>query len=307
MFTKDYSSLTARLRELLLERTKWKWDLDHQHAFETLKEQLENTCLLNYFDPQLNTEVICDASPVGVGAVLAQYDQTTQEKKVVAYASRSLTPTEQRYGQIEREALAILFGCTKFRLYLLGKQFDLYTDHKPLRVMFNNPRSQAPFRVERIRLKLQGFEFTVKYINGSKNPTDYMSRHSLPATKDDLKHSKELEAHVNMVLNTVDELVVSKDNIKDAIAEDEEARNLKMSILFNKLNDTKYPSILKLKKVFNELSVVDGLILKGSRLFIPTKLRKRILIASHDGHQGIVKTKQLLRSKVWYPGMDKDT
>ena len=77
--------------------------------------------MLNYFDPNLKTEVICDASPYGLSAILFQHSQNENEKKVIAYASRSLTETEQRYSQIEREALAILFDCRKFQIYLLGR------------------------------------------------------------------------------------------------------------------------------------------------------------------------------------------
>ena len=77
--------------------------------------------MLNCFDPKSNTEVICDASPYGLSAILTQYCADENKKRVVAYANRSLTVTEQRYFQIEREVLAILFGCTKFQVYLFEK------------------------------------------------------------------------------------------------------------------------------------------------------------------------------------------
>ena len=172
--------------------------------------------------------------------------------------------------------------------------------------MFNNPRALAPFRVERIRLKLQGYNFTVKHVDGPKNPTDYMSRHALAATKADIKHSKELEAHVNMVVKSMDHSAVSRNSIANAIETDFEARILKNSIQNNKFDVKTYPFLSKFKNVFKELSVVDDLILKGARLFVPKSLRQQILTASHDGHQGIIKTKQFLRSAVWYPGMGKE-
>ena len=303
LFIENYSSITAPLRELLLEKTKWKWEKQEQSAFDVLKRRLEDKCLLNYFNPSLKTELICDASPVGVGAILVQYDDVRKSKKVIAYASRALTQTEQRYSQIEREAVAILFGCIKFRLYLLGNHFDLYSDHKPLRAIFNNPRSMGPFRVERIRLKLLGFDFTVFHLDGSKNPTDYMSRHSLSANKVDIKQSNVLESHIRMVTSI--ELPVSKEDIAAHIDGDEESRCLKESILKASI-DAKNPLLQKYKKIFPELSVVDGLILKGSCLYIPHKLRKQVISAAHDGHQGIVKTKQFLRGSVWYPGMNKE-
>ena len=305
LFIKDYSSLTAPLRKLLLNENKWIWDTSHQNAFELLKNRLANNCMLNYFDSDLQTELICDGSPTGLGAILAQVDKNSKEKKIIAYASRSLTNAEQNYGQIEREALSILFGCNKFRIYLLGKHFNVITDHQPLVSMFNNPRSQAPFRVERMRLKLQGFCFTVHHMPGSKNPSDYMSRHSLYAKKSDLKLSKELEAHVNFIIETGNDSVTLSD-VKKALIKDEVSIKLSQAITSGNLDFKRSPVLLPFKSIFKELSIIDGLIIKGSRIFIPSVLRNKILDAAHEGHQGIVKTKQLLRSKVWYPGLDKD-
>ena len=155
--------------------------------------------MLNYFDPKLNTEVICDAAPYDLSAILTQYCEDENKKGVVAHTSRSLTETEQRYSQIEREALAILFGCTQLQVYLSGKHFKIVTDHKPLISMFNNPRTQAPFRIERITLKLQGFCYTVEHIHGASNPLYYLSLHRIFATEEDLTQTMDLEAYVSYI------------------------------------------------------------------------------------------------------------
>ena len=100
--------------------------------------------MLNYFDLKLNIEVISDASPYGFSAVPTRYYVKVKiKKRVVAYASRYLAKTEQRYSQIEREASVVLIGCTKLQVYLSGKHFKIMTDYKPLISMFNNPRAQA--------------------------------------------------------------------------------------------------------------------------------------------------------------------
>ena len=114
--------------------------------------------MLHYFEPQLETQIICDASPFGLGATLVQIKD--EEQQIVAYASRALTKTEQNYGHIEREALAILFGCLKFQTYVL--KFVVITDHLPLVPCFKiNCKCRTEF--ERIRMKLQGFDFSVDY------------------------------------------------------------------------------------------------------------------------------------------------
>ena len=140
--------------------------------------------MLGCFDVAANTKIIVDLSPIGLGAMLVQ----TQKKgndRVIAYASRSLTGAEQRYSQLEREALAIFFGCVRFQMYVLGKSFTVLSDHKPLVSLMNNPKKNSPFRVERIRLKLLGFDFHVDHVAGHLNPCDYPFRHALPTSPRD--------------------------------------------------------------------------------------------------------------------------
>ena len=125
---------------------------------------------MNYYDPQKKIELITDASPVGLSGIL------TQENKVVAYASRALTDTESRYSQTEREALAIVWACEHFDIYLRGSpHFTVLPDHKPLERIWQ--KSKPPLRIERWGLRLQPFKLTIQYRPGSDNPSDYMSRH----------------------------------------------------------------------------------------------------------------------------------
>ena len=157
-FISNYATLTHPLRNLLRKSVQWHWIDEHQKAFEMLKNALKVDTFLNYYDTSLErTEVICDASPVGVGAMLVQYKKNNPIPRVVAYNSKALTEVETRYSQIEREALAIQFACIKFRMYLLGHPgFTVVTDHKPLVSIFNNPKKPGSFRVEKMWLKLQG-------------------------------------------------------------------------------------------------------------------------------------------------------
>ena len=117
---------------------------------------------------------------------------------------------------MERKALAIYFGCIKFHMYLFGKSFKISTDHKPLVSIFNNPKKNSPFRVERLRLKLQGFDFIVEHLPGKLNPSDYQSRHPIPVLKnDDTCVSDELSAYINRIIKEPN-LRVSIADIKNA-------------------------------------------------------------------------------------------
>ena len=90
---------------------------------------------LTYFNQNQQTELYCDASPVGLCAILAQTNDRC-ERSIVQFASRALSPVESRYSQTEREALSVVFGCEQFHMFLYCDQFDIITDHKPLRYMY---------------------------------------------------------------------------------------------------------------------------------------------------------------------------
>ena len=96
---------------------------------------MSSSPVLAHFSLSSPTRVVTDASPWAVDAILLQ-QQSDMSYRPVAYASRSLTATEMKYAQIEREALAIVFGCEHFHTYLFGRSFELETDHRPLEYLF---------------------------------------------------------------------------------------------------------------------------------------------------------------------------
>ena len=119
---------------------------EQKKAFQELKERLARAETLGYFEKHAPTQVIADASPVGLGAVLTQKQKNGP--RVICYASRGLTDTERRYSQTKKEALALVWACQKFHPYVHGVPFDLVRDHKPLEVIYG-PRSRPCARIER--------------------------------------------------------------------------------------------------------------------------------------------------------------
>jgi len=148
-FIKDFATITELLRRLTCKDTQFKWTEEHQESYETLKAALTASPVMSYFDITKETQVLVDASPVGLSAILAQRKPGTSESKIIAYASRALTDTETRYLQTEKEALAIVWGVEHFHIYLYGAPFILYTDHKPLELIYGNQLSKPPARIER--------------------------------------------------------------------------------------------------------------------------------------------------------------
>ena len=129
-FTPHVADKTKLLRDLLSSKNQWTWTDSQQQAFELLKTDLSSQPVLALYNPDADTQVAADASSFGLGAVLTQKQQN-EKWLPVAYASRTLTPTECRYVQIKKETLVITYACERFQEYVVGKSFHINTDHKP--------------------------------------------------------------------------------------------------------------------------------------------------------------------------------
>lgn len=176
-FSPHLADKAKPLRDLVSPKNQWVWTENQQHAFETIKHELSSQPVLTLYNPEADTIVAADASSIGLGAVLTQKQHNGQWLPI-AYASRALTPTESKYAQIEKEALALTYACERFQEYLIGKPFHLHTDHKPLVPIFSTKSlEELPLRVQRFRLRLLRFQFTISHIPGKELSTaDTLSR-----------------------------------------------------------------------------------------------------------------------------------
>jgi hypothetical protein len=153
-----------------------------------IKNPFKNTLIekVGYFDLKWHTCLTVDASPVGLAAVLTQQNpEGLNDQKVIIYISRKLTETEQRYSQIEKESLAIVWSCERLQLYLLGRKFTLFTDNKAVALIFSNPLHKPPARIQRWELRLSSFDFTIQHRPGIGNISDFLSRHPLSKLKEE--------------------------------------------------------------------------------------------------------------------------
>lgn len=172
-FIQNFAELTKPLTKCLKKGSKIKIDQEYIQAFEKCKEVLINSPILQY--PNFDEPFILttDASDVAIGAVLSQ--GTLGSDKPIAYASRTLSDTEQRYATIEKELLSIVWAIKYFRPYLYGKRFTIYTDHRPLTwiMSIKDPNS----KLTRWRLRLAEYNFNVEYKKGKANTNaDALSR-----------------------------------------------------------------------------------------------------------------------------------
>ena len=282
-FIPRLSDHTADLRALLKKDAEFVWTASHQQAYDKVKDLVCEETTLAFFDANKETVIQVDASSRGLGAVLIQ------DSKPVALASKSLSGTEQRYANIERELLAIVFGCECFHTYVYGKSFKVETDHKPLEMIHQKALIAAPPRLQRMLLRLQPYDITITYRPGKDMLlADTLSRRPSPTN-----------THINLDLQ-IQFVQFSKERINQLrleTANDDTMPKLIELIVGgwpDKLKDL--PKQLRPYWSFrDELSVENGVVLKGERVCIPASMQPYVLAKLHESHQGIEKTK--LRAK----------
>lgn len=314
-FIKDYATMTHDLRELTRADVPWSWDAKHQHAWDKLRQALASTTALQYFDPMKESEVYVDASPVGISAILMQKPKDSEQRCNIHFASRALTPTEQRYSQIEREALAVVWACEHLNVYLYGSSFRVFTDHKPLLALLKNAKSKPSARIQGWALRLQPYCFELVFRPGKENPADYLSRHTHTEESRQKSSSREqrlAERIVCYVATNAAPKPLPIEKIKEATLDDPTLQAVMSALKDGKwyrhgntpdVDQTVYKAC---RLIQTELSAAPDhdILLKGTRIMIPASLHKSVVELAHTGHQGMVRTKALLREKVWFRGID---
>ena len=138
---------------VIAERCTLAREEDHKKSFENIKKLLCSNPCLAFYDVSKPTTIQVDASNSGLGAALLQ------EGKPVAHASRSLTSAVNNYAVIEKELLAVPFGCERFHQYVYGNKILMESDHKPLESIMKKPLARATVRLQRMLLHLQKYDF----------------------------------------------------------------------------------------------------------------------------------------------------
>ena len=240
-----------------------------------------------------------DACKSGLGAVLVQGGSP------IAYASRSLTETECNYAQIEKELLAVTFGCERFYQYIYAKKVLVETDHRPLISIISKPLDKAPARLQRMLLRLQRYDIDLRYKPGKElYSADTLSRAHLPTTGDD---DEDLALYVHSATANLPVSDGKLAELRQETASDSAMIELAKIIQEGWPNyKQKVPKQVREYWTFrDELVVIDGLILKGETIIVPQALRKDVLAQIHEGHLGIERSKLRARDLVFWPGMTK--
>ena len=285
------SSVSKPLNLLLMKETAWTWGPEQMESFKKIRYMLATAPLLAYFDPSKPTVVEADSSSYGIGGCLLQ--EFDDGLRPIAYCSRTLTSAEQKYAQIEKDCLASVWACERFDTYLMGLDtFTLLTDHKPLVPLINSKDlSETPIRCQRMLIRLMKYKPKAEYRPGTtmvRSTSDTLSRCPSKIFEIEQKLQNDVQFHVDVITST---WPITDEKLKEIKAKTQEDPILKAAFEYTISGWPMYREDVKLAarylyRIRNELSVVDGLLLRGDCIIIPYKMRKEILSEIHDGHPG---------------------
>lgn len=288
-FVKGFGEVARPLTKLLKKDSQWSWGEEQIKAFATLKTKLIERPILALFDPKLKTELHTDASSLGLGGILMQTQAETGALKPVAYFSRQTTPEERHFHSYELETLAVVCSLKKFRPYLLGLEFTVYTDCNALRTTLTK-RDLIP-RIARWWLQISEFNFNIEYRPGTRmSHVDALSRNPVLSTKSD---------NCASTLNiTTDNWILTLQN-----ADPELQRIIKIL----KPDNEEESKEIKKNYVIHNHALHRKVIGEEPKLVIPKSARWQICRANHDdiGHFGVAKTTERIKNQYWFPKMSR--
>ena len=292
-FLPKLADIMAPIRQLTHKNEPFCWNEERQNALDRIKRLISEAPVLAYFNPNLTVEIQCDSSQDGLGAVLLQ------NGKPLDYRSRTLSDTEKRYAQIEKELLAVVYAAEKFHDYIYGRPVKVYTDHHPLITIAKKPLHDSPRRLQSMLLRLQKYDIQLEYKAGRHMTlADTLSRAMLPTVEE----NNETSEHVHITLAVDDE---QKARYIDATKEDPT-----LTIICQLLqagwpdNKATIPDEAKpFHKCRAELRVEDGLIFRNDRIVVPTTLRKEVLRQVHGSHLGLNACYRRAKETVYWPGI----
>lgn len=253
------------------------WSEDLQTAFHKAKTDLAKQTLLAHPNPDANFSIVTDASNVAIGAVLQQINGTTIEP--LAFFSKKLDKTQKKYSTFDRELLAIFLSVKHFRHFVEGRNFTIFTDHRPITRAIVSKSEKSPRQTTQFDYISQ-FTTDIRYIEGAKNVVaDTLSRSDISSITSQFDLRSISEAQIN----------------------DEELKQLKASA-------SRSGFTLKLVHIpVEELDIWCETSTSVNRPYLPENFRRMVFKKLHDlGHSGIKATRKIVTAKYFWPKMNRD-
>lgn len=344
-FIKDFTKIAAPILSVTnltkQNRHKFTWGESQQQAFERLKQAIvKEPLFLNYPHNDETLILTTDASDYCIGGVL--YQEINGERKNIYFHSQMLPKAQQKWSTIEKEALAIYYCVTRMKLFLLGREFIIQTDHCPLQNMHNKPSQNR--RVDRISLILQQYTIKeIRHISGKCNClADYLSRYPrqtedendtvdpdfgfMPQWKSPVNNNiinavtTRAQARANQQSTAID---TNEETMQTTVVNDSPLQGANHEFDVTRLIDAQKHDQLYQEKVVElgkdstccSYILEDGVLYKNINdgpiqrklLYVPTSMIKHLVKAYHDshwaGHFGCQRTYSKLRHRYWWPNM----
>ena len=301
-FIPNQSEITAPLRSLPKKDVLWNWFQEHTQAVEHLKNILSSQPVLKFFDPSKPVKMQMDASKSGLEACILQ------DGHPIAYASRSLIQADEHYAQIEKEFLAVVFGCKSFNHYVYGRPVDVMSDHKPLSSITKKPLVSSSPRLQHLLLRLQKHEVNITYVPGKHmHVADTLSIAYLNEQPPDADLTNDMEVMVHSLIANLPMTQETLAQMKSATAQDEDLQMLSKIVKDGwpfyrgqlPVSVAHYGNL----NLRGEIHEAEGLLFLGQRLIVAQEMRQDVLNCVHESHPGIEKCKSRARAVVYWPGM----
>lgn len=271
-FIRNFATIAKPLYDLIRKDAVFQWGPTELTIFNQLKKILLSQPVLAIYSPTDPTELHCDASSLGYGAILMQRKSDKQWHPVFFFSKRT-TDAESRFHSFELETLAIINALKRFRIYLEGIQFTIVTDCNSLALTLN--KKQVNPRIARWALELENYDYNIVH------------------------RGNERMRHVDALSRNTEILVIEANSFEQVLAV-EQGRDPQILQLRSELEAHPNPLF--------ELS--DGLVYKKSRgdkllFYVPACMEDNVIRSCHDqmGHFGTDKVQNLLTKFYWFPRM----
>lgn len=295
----NYAHVAEPMVELTRKKNEFRWDRDQQRAFDMLKSLLTSSVVMAHPDVNKPYRLHTDASDYAIGAVLCQVDDRGVER-VVQYISHQLNPIQRRWATIEKEAYAVVYALQKLRPYLLGAEFTVYTDHKPLKSLFSKQMNNT--KIQRWAVLLAEYGAKIEYREGRNNVrADMLSRITSSAMTEPLPISVVTRSMAEPTTEPIDEVgSAARYGLKG-----KEVRAAQVIEFPSEIAEALYDGDGNYT-YDNKLLRTDQIPYKGaeyiSRIVMPRQWRKRIIKQAHEmsGHSGPTKVlKRIWEDFTW--------
>eukprot|EP00731_Ephydatia_muelleri_P010462 Em0005g1048a len=281
--------ICAPFHALTKHSVNWTWSKESDKIFQHLKLILSARDTLVHYREELPLILETDASDRGVGAVLL-HQLPDKSERPVAFASRTFLDREKNYSVIDKEALAIIFGVTKFYQYVYGRKFTLRTDHKPLEHILGANQEipkMAANRLQRWAITLSAYQYDLQYVKGKENLlADPLSR--LPMNVSSTSAEEDVGHHSALLNVRIEDLPMSKRDLQKRTRQDPLLAQVINCVDRGWPSDRKQiPAELLTFYEKRETLSFENILLWQGRIVVSTALHRNVLDTLHEGHPGI--------------------